>query len=138
MRIDTTPIKDFIVKGFMATGPWNQWLSSVGEALQGDWLNSKKVLQTSGITGAQLNSYNMIRGQKVSFECEFENVVVSSGSITLPYNVKDTILNCFYYDTQWNCSPVELVDNVISIPNMTASRLIVKGDMFKNIIWGGE
>lgn len=128
-RINDTPIKETLNQGGHASKAWNQWLASLGDALKGEWLSIKKEIPTSGITGSQPHNVFNLKGNTVEIDIEYASATASSATITLPYNLKDSIIMLSIFDTSWDAQAVEVVDNIINLPDFTDKRVIIKGTL---------
>ena len=134
MSIDDVPIREPIAGINKVKGAWNEWFASISDALKGTWFFSKRSITSS--TGEVFNCYFNERAGLVDIECEYSgSITTSNTTIELPYTVKDTYLSCYYNASGYEIKPLRVENNLILIPDIEATQLIIKGFVMKNNSW---
>jgi len=134
MRIDTVPIHEPISANSNVNKVWEQWFADVSDSLEGDWIFIKKDLTASD--SQVLTGYFNVRAGVIDVELEIGgSVSFSSVTVELPYNVKDSFLSCYYYDSTYKNEPARVENNLILIPDLTGSKVVIKGAVMIDNSW---
>ena len=122
MKFDSAPIKKpFIAKAQVDGKVWIQWLTTLGDALKGEWSEGSRSLVSSTAT---TSNYFSFQGRNVFVRVVFEDKNIS-GTIQVldvggkPILFEDGILNL--YDGTTILQGVEVVGSNINLPTLVTS-----------------
>ena len=128
MNIETAPIKKPFIDELIVNGKvWIQWLTTIGDALQGEWTEGKRTLV--GITA--LSNYFSFQGLQVF--CRIELGVSLSGTIEVldaknkAIQFEDGILNL--YEGTALIQGVEVSGTTINLPTLGVANRILTGTL---------
>lgn len=123
MKFDSAPIKKpFIGKSQVDGKVWIQWLTTLGDALKGEWSEGVRPLVVS--SGFDSENYCSFQGRKVFVRITFE-VENLSGTIQIldekskPILFEDGLLNL--YDDLTLVMGVEVIGTDIKLPTLVMS-----------------
>jgi hypothetical protein len=123
MKFDSAPIKKpFIAKAQVDGKVWIQWLTTLGDALRGEWSEGSRSLVVS--SGFDTENYCSFQGRSVFVRITFE-VENLSGTIQIldaggkPILFEDGLLNL--YDNLTLVRGVEVIGNEIKLPTLAMS-----------------
>jgi len=128
MKIESAPIKKPFIDELIVNGKvWIQWLTTFGDALQGEWSEGKRTLV--GITA--LSNYFSFQGLQVF--CRIELDVALSGTIQVmdaknkAIQFNDGILNL--YEGTTLIQGVEVSGTTINLPTLGSANRILTGTL---------
>ncbi len=134
MRIDTAPIHEPISANSNVNRVWEQWFADISDSLEGNWIFVKKDLTASDTQ--VFTGYFNVRSGVIDVELEISgSVSFSSVTVELPYEIKDTFLSCYYYDSTYKNEPARVENNLILIPDLTGSKVVIKGAVMIDNSW---
>jgi len=126
MRIDPAPIlKPFIGDELVTNQGWIQWLSSVGESLEGEWFNGTR----KSIGSLPENTAHFcIYGGAMNVFILFSNNGAFSGSFfELPYKVYDGQYMSLFVDGVE--TKVKIVDNKLNLSDTSFVSAEIQGTL---------
>ena len=128
MNIETAPIKKPFIDELIVNGKvWIQWLTTIGDALQGEWTEGKRTLV--GITA--VSNYFSFQGLQVF--CRIDLGVALSGTIEVldaknkAIQFEDGILNL--YEGTALIQGVEVSGTTINLPTLGVANRILTGTL---------
>ena len=128
MKIESAPIKKPFIDELIVNGKvWIQWLTTIGDALQGEWTEGKRVL----VGGDASANYFSFQGLQVFCRIEFENSL--SGTIQVmdaknkPIQFLDGMLNL--YEGTTLVQGVEVSGTTINLPTLGSANRILTGTL---------
>ncbi len=108
---------------------WARFFASVGKSLQGEWGSYTAPLEstTDGTQTVKIRN----KGATAQIQIKIEGIT-STGVLTLPYSVEETILNVWDFDTQSVLDGALVNGNLITLPNVTGSTsIMITGEVIK-------
>lgn len=108
---------------------WTRFFASVGKSLQGEWGSYTAPLEstTDGTQTVKIRN----KGATAQIQIKIEGIT-STGVLTLPYSVEETILNIWDFDTQSVLDGALVNGNLITLPNVTGSTsIMITGEVIK-------
>ena len=123
MRINEAPLEEVN----MLSTIWQRFFASIGKSLAGEWGTWRADLESTG-DGAQ-SVYIRNKGMTSTIQIKIENIT-SAGVLTLPFQVEETILSVWDYDTQSVLDGALVSGNLITLPNVTGN-IMVTGEVIK-------
>jgi hypothetical protein len=128
MKIEIAPIKKPFINDTMIDGKvWMQWLTVIGDALQGEWTEGKRVL----VGGDSSANYFSFQGLQVFCRIEFENAL--SGTIQVmdsknkAIQFLDGMLNL--YEGTTLVQGVEVSGTTINLPTLSGGDRVLTGTL---------
>ena len=128
MKIENAPIKKPFIDELIVNGKvWLQWLTALGDALQGEWTEGERTLV--GITA--VSNYFSFQGLQVF--CRIELDVALSGTIQVmdaknkAIQFEDGILNL--YEGTTLIQGVEVSGTTINLPTLGSASRILTGTL---------
>ena len=128
MNLESTPIKKPFMDSLVFNGKvWIQWLTTLGDALKGDWSEGARVLTFSSSLSADSN-YFSFQGVQVFVNIVFNDKTATldlSGTIQVldeknkPIQFLNGMLNL--YDGETLVQGVSVVGTNINLPTLTTS-----------------
>ena len=122
MKFDSAPIKKPFIGEAMVNGKvWIQWLTTIGDALKGEWSEGSRSLVSSV---AVSTNYFSFQGRNVFVRVVFEDKNIS-GTIEVldaggkPILFEDGLLNL--YDGTTLLQGVEVVGSSINLPTLATN-----------------
>ncbi len=122
MKFDSAPIKKpFIGESIINGKVWVQWLTTIGDALKGEWSEGSRSLVSSVAVGT---NYFSFQGRQVFVRIVFEDTSLSGIIEVLdiggkPILFEDGLLNL--YDGTTILQGVEVVGSEIRLPTLVTS-----------------
>ena len=122
MKFDSAPIKKPFIGEAMVNGKvWIQWLTTIGDALKGEWSEGKRALNS---TTAITSNYFSFQGLQVFVRVVFEDKNISGTIEVLDAGGKlilfeDGLLNL--YDGTTLLQGVEVVGSSINLPTLATN-----------------
>ena len=122
MKFDSAPIKKpFIGESIINGKVWVQWLTTIGDALKGEWSEGTRPLVSSVAVGT---NYFSFQGRQVFVRLVFEDKSLSGIIEVLdvggkPILFEDGLLNL--YDGTTILQGVEVVGSEIRLPTLVTS-----------------
>ena len=124
MLINEAPLEEQVNSNI-----WIRFFASIGKALQGEWGSFTAPL-TSTANGTQTVKIRN-KGATAQIQIKIEGIT-STGVLTLPYSVQETILNVWDFDTQSVLDGALVNGNLITLPNVTGSTsIMITGEVIK-------
>lgn len=136
MKVDFAPIQiNPLDDGGGFVQGWLQWVSSVGEALKGQWSSNSWALTLSGASAAPDQIHTIFRGKLLQTTIIWESgVIMSSATISFPFEDKDQLqfedgmLHVWIGSTHQSGAVVS--DGVIQIPDLsTGEKVTLEGTL---------
>jgi hypothetical protein len=128
MKIENAPIKKPFINDLMVNGKvWIQWLTTFGDALQGEWTEGPRTLV--GITA--VSNYFSFQGLQVF--CRIETDVALSGTIQVmdaknkAIQFQDGMLNL--YEGTALIQGVEVSGTTINLPTLSGGDRVLTGTL---------
>ena len=128
MKIESAPIKKPFIDELIVNGKvWIQWLTALGDALQGEWTEGKRTLV--GVTA--VSNYFSFQGLQVF--CRIELTEALSGTIQVmdaknkAIQFEDGILNL--YEGTALIQGVEVSGTTINLPSLGSANRILTGTL---------
>ena len=128
MNLESTPIKKPFMDSLVFNGKvWIQWLTTLGDALQGEWTEGKRTLV--GVTA--VSNYFSFQGLQVF--CRIELTEALSGTIQVmdaknkAIQFEDGILNL--YEGTALIQGVEVSGTTIDLPSLGSANRILTGTL---------
>ena len=122
MKFDSAPIKKPFIGEAMVNGKvWIQWLTTIGDALKGEWSEGSRSLVSSIVVST---NYFSFQGRNVFVRVVFEGKNIS-GTIEVldvggkPILFEDGLLNL--YDGTTLLQGVEVVGSSINLPTLATN-----------------
>ena len=123
MKFDSAPIKKPFIGDSIINGKvWIQWLTTLGDALKGEWSEGSRSLVVS--EGFETENYCSFQGRNVFVRVTFEETNIS-GTIQIldssgkPILFEDGLLNL--YDDLSLVTGVEVIGTDIKLPTLAVS-----------------
>ena len=137
MNLESTPIKKPFMDSLVFNGKvWIQWLTTLGDALKGEWSEGARVLTFSSSLSADSN-YFSFQGVQVFVNIVFNDKTATldlSGTIQVldeknkPIQFLNGMLNL--YDGETLVQGVSVVGTNINLPTLTTSgKTIITGTL---------
>ncbi len=108
---------------------WLRFFASIGKALQGEWgsFTAPLASTTNGTQTVKIRN----KGATAQIQIKIEGIT-STGVLTLPYSVEETILNVWDFNTQSVLDGALVNGNLITLPNVTGSTsIMITGEVIK-------
>jgi len=108
---------------------WLRFFATLGASLQGEWGSYTAPIDstTDGTQTATIRN----KGATAQIQIKIEGIT-STGVLTLPYSVEETILNVWDYNTQSVLDGALVNGNLITLPNVTGSTsIMITGEVIK-------
>ncbi len=106
---------------------WLRWFADLADSLEGDWDLYTQSLPFTG-TGSQTVN---IQGMGATKFIQIQIDSTTSGSLTLPFTAKNTILEVWDSDTQTLIGGASVNGKIIQLPT-TTTNILIKGMV---ILW---
>ena len=108
---------------------WLRFFASIGKALQGEWGSFTAPLASTANGTQTVKIRN--KGATAQIQIKIEGIT-STGVLTLPYSVQETILNVWDFNTQSILDGALVNGNLITLPNVTGSTsIMITGEVIK-------
>jgi hypothetical protein len=108
---------------------WQRQFADISKALQGEWgsYTASLASTTNGTQTVKIRN----KGATATIQIKIEGIT-STGVLTLPYSVEETILNVWDFNTQSVLDGALVNGNLITLPNVTGSTsIMITGEVIK-------